>query len=111
MGGFWMSRSSNTPSFFGDIVIVVFVLVQCLDGILTFIGLKVWGEFVVEANPFVGWLISTMRIYLGLATAKLVAIGCGVLLYWYGLHNVIALLTFLYLVFAVLPWMHFFLTL
>jgi len=97
----WMWRRSN--SLFGDITIILFVLVQCLDGTFTYVGVNVWGVGI-EANPLISCVMSVMGVGLGLATAKLVAIGLGLYFYWYGLHNLVALLTTIYVIIAILPW-------
>jgi hypothetical protein len=41
---------------------------------------------------------------IGLAAAKLVAIGFGVMLHLRGVHSVVAILTGIYLVLSILPW-------
>ena len=44
-------RRWDTPrSTFGDLMVVVFLVVQCLDGVLTYLGVSIWGPGV-EANP------------------------------------------------------------
>ena len=35
---------------FGDLAVLVFVIVQCLDGALTYLGVHTWG-MGIEANP------------------------------------------------------------
>ncbi len=40
----------------------------------------------------------------GLAGAKLVAIGFGIILHLRRVHNIVALLTLVYLTVAILPW-------
>ena len=31
-------RQWDTPSFFGNLIVVGFLVVQCLDGVLTYLG-------------------------------------------------------------------------
>ena len=42
---------------FGDIAVVVFMLVQALDGALTYLGVHIWGPSI-EANPLVSSAVS-----------------------------------------------------
>jgi hypothetical protein len=96
-------------SRFGDVVVVGFVLVQFLDGVLTYLGVSTWGPGV-EANPLVSLAIAAGGLGGGLAAAKLVAIGFGIALHLRRVHNVVALLTAIYVAAAILPWTALFLT-
>ncbi|OGN01783.1 MAG: hypothetical protein A3I26_03335 [Candidatus Yanofskybacteria bacterium RIFCSPLOWO2_02_FULL_43_10] len=102
MGGF-MRSSWKRPDTPGNIVIVAFILVQCLDGALTYVGVTNWG-LAAEANPVVGWTMSVMGIGLGLMTVKLVAVGLGIWLHLCQFHGIVAILTIFCLFVAVLPW-------
>jgi hypothetical protein len=42
----------DTPSVFGDLAVLGFLLVQCLDGVFTYLGVQRWGPGI-EANPLV----------------------------------------------------------
>jgi hypothetical protein len=95
---------------FGDIAVVGFMIVQALDGILTYLGFHIWGTSV-EANPLISSAVSFAGVGLGLATAKLVAVGLGVILHLRRVHVVIALLTAFYLAAAIIPWTMMFLSL
>jgi cation transporter-like permease len=90
-------------SLFGDLVIVVFLVCQALDGVFTYVGLQSFGPSI-EANP----LICAALPYFGgaatLAGAKLVAALLGIALHLTGVHRVVAALTALYLCAAVTPW-------
>ena len=63
-------RTSNNR--FGDVMVLGFLLVQCLDGVFTYLGVKTWGP-AVEANPLVSSAIAAAGLGLGLVGAKLVA--------------------------------------
>ena len=89
---------------FGDIAIVAFLLVQLLDGILTYIGLSTYGPHM-EGNPVIAWLISMMGEGPALATAKLAAGGFGIALHVSAVHKAVALLAGFYFAVAVLPWL------
>ncbi len=99
----WLSQRSETPGLFGNVFIVVLVLTQCLDGVFTYVGVTNWG-FDMESNHLVIFFMSVMGIGLGLAIIKLVGIGLGIFVYQRGLHNTVAFLAIVYLVFGVLPW-------
>jgi hypothetical protein len=95
---------------FGDVSVLVFVLVQCLDGVFTYCGLHIWGTSV-EANPLVSSAVSLAGVGPGLAVAKLVAVGLGVVLHLRRVHLVVAALSAFYIAVAILPWAVMFLTL
>jgi hypothetical protein len=101
----WDTRHSR----FGNVVVLGFVLVQFLDGGLTYLGVSMWGP-TVEANP----LLSSAMAYAGLgpslAAAKSVAIGLGIVLHLCRVHTMVALLTAFYLAAAIIPWAALFLT-
>ena len=88
---------------FGDIALVMFLLAQALDGVLTYVGVSTLG-LRMEGNPFVGWLMSSMGEAAGLATAKLAAGFFGVALHLSAVHKTVALLTVFYVAVAVAPW-------
>jgi hypothetical protein len=97
-------------SAFGDLAVLVFVVVQCLDGVFTYLGLHIWG-ISIEANPLVSSAVSFAGVGPGLAAAKLVAVGLGVLLHVRRVHFVVAALSAFYIAVAILPWAVMFLTL
>ncbi len=97
-------RRWDTPrSAFGDLAVLGFVVVQCLDGAFTYLGVRIWGPGI-EANPLVSSAVSAAGLGAGLAGTKLVAIGFGMLLHLHRVHNLVALLTAIYLVAAIVPW-------
>jgi hypothetical protein len=97
-------KSWDQPrSLFGDLIVVGFVLMQCLDGVLTYLGIGIWGP-AIEANPLISSAMATAGVVAGLGGAKLVAIGLGMLLHLRRVHNLVALLTAIYFAAAVLPW-------
>ena len=98
------SHPDTQRSVFGDVVLLVFLLAQCLDGVLTYVGVVTYGT-TIEANP----LIATMMAYLGhgvaLMGAKTVAAFLGICLLLRQVHLVVALLAVFYVAVAVIPWM------
>jgi hypothetical protein len=97
-------------ALFGDIAVVCFVIVQCLDGVLTYLGVHIWGPSI-EANPLVSSAVALAGLGGGLAAAKLAAIGLGMALHLRRVHGVVAFLTAFYIVVAIVPWTLLFLSL
>jgi hypothetical protein len=94
----------DTPrSLFGDVVVLGFLLVQCLDGGFTYLGVSLWG-LGIEGNPIISSAVSYAGLGVGLAGAKLAAVALGIGLHLLRVHNVVALLTVIYVVGAILPW-------
>jgi len=90
-------------SLFGDLMVLAFLIVQALDGTMTYVGLSTVGH-VVEGNPLVAGLMTAFGLGLGLTGAKLVAASLGIALHLFGTHRLIALLTAVYFGAAILPW-------
>jgi hypothetical protein len=88
---------------FGDVALVAFLLVQALDGVLTYVGVSTYGPHI-EGNPVVAWLIACLGRGPALATAKLAAGGFGVALHLSSVHRAVAVLAAFYLAVAVIPW-------
>lgn len=100
----------DTPdSRFGDLVVLGFLVVQFLDGGLTYLGVTIWGPGV-EANPLLSSAMAYLGIGASLAAAKSVAIGFGIILHLYRVHTMVALLTLFYVAAAIVPWAAVFLT-
>ena len=91
------------PSLFGDVVLVTFLLMQVLDGTLTYVGVTTFG-MGIEANP----LLASLMMHLGhgpaLMAAKSVAALLGIGLHLRGTHLAVAILAAFYITAAVLPW-------
>lgn len=96
-------RWESPRSTFGDLVVLVFMIVQCLDGVFTYLGVRTWGPGV-EANPLISSAMSMAGLAGGLAGAKLVAAAFGIMLHLRRVHNLVALLTAIYIAAAILPW-------
>jgi hypothetical protein len=98
------TRGSSQRKMFGEIALLVFLLTQVLDGVLTYIGVSTYG-LRVEGNPIIAWLISALGEAPGLAAAKLAA-GCfGIALHLSAVHTAVALLAAFYVVVAIVPWL------
>ena len=94
----------------GDFIVLAFLVVQALDGALTYVGLATIGR-VVEGNPLVAGLMTSFGFGVGLAGAKLFAAALGIALHLFGTHRLVAMLTAFYLAIAVVPWVAVFATL
>jgi uncharacterized membrane protein len=90
-------------SLFGDVVLVVFLLAQCFDGVFTYVGVMVYGSGI-EANPLIAALMDAMGHGPGLATAKLAAAALGIALHLRNVHSAVMVLAGFYLVAAIIPW-------
>ena len=88
---------------FGDAVIVLFLLAQAADGVMTYVGVTTLGVHL-EANPLLAALMQAFGQGTAVAAAKVVASGLGISLHLIGVHRVLAVLTGVYLVAAILPW-------
>jgi uncharacterized membrane protein len=97
----WRPRSHR--AWFGDIALVVFLLAQCFDGVLTYVGVLTYGV-QIEANPIIVALMDQLGHGTALMTAKIVAAVLGIGLHLKNVHNAVALLALFYLVVAVGPW-------
>lgn len=94
---------------FGNLVILLFVIVQVLDGALTYLGVHLFGHGI-EANPLVRSAVSLAGVGGGVAAAKLFAVSLGILLHLRRVHLAVAALTAFYLAVAILPWSALFLS-
>ncbi len=98
-----LSRTRTTsPVWFGNLVILLFLIAQALDGIFTYLGIRAFG--LSEGNPLIAYSFRHAGVGPGLTGAKLIAVGCSMLLHLLGLHRTLGVLTLLYLSFAILPW-------
>jgi uncharacterized membrane protein len=91
-------------SRFGDVAVVVFLLTQALDGVLTYVGVRLMGLHM-EANPLLAWLMAELGSGAALTSAKVLAGGFGIILHLSCVHRVVAALAAFYVVVAILPWM------
>jgi len=95
---------STRRDLFGDIALVVFLIAQASDGVLTYVGVSTYGLHM-EANPLIGWLMTVLGEGAALATAKAAAVGFGIALHLSAVHRAVAVLAVVYLTVAVVPWL------
>jgi len=96
-------RWDDSRSLFGDLVVMGFLCVQVLDGLFTYLGVSLWGVGI-EANPLDSSAVVVAGPIAGLTVVKSVAIGFGIVLHLRRVHNLVALLTLVYVAVAILPW-------
>ncbi len=89
---------------FGDVVIILFLVSQALDGVLTYLGFKQFGVNI-EANPLISSVVPILGQGFAVAAAKLLAAGFGITLHLRGVHRAVAALSALYVAVAIVPWM------
>ena len=89
------------------VVLVVFIVLQAADGLLTYAAVERFGT-TAEGNPLLATWIMLTGPEPALIGAKTMACLCGGLLYAAGVHHVLAGLSVLYLFAAVVPWLRIF---
>jgi hypothetical protein len=87
----------------GNLLFLLFAIVQVADGWLTYVGISHYGPGI-EANPIIVWYTSVFGAAAALTGAKVVAVACGAILHLLARHITIAFLTATYIVAAVWPW-------
>src|SRR5688572_17457994 len=91
-----MANRPAPGSYFGDFVLLLFLLAQCFDGVFTYVGVSVFG-IGIEANPLIAGLMLHLGHGMALLGAKTLAVVLGIALHLRQTHTIIALLTALYL--------------
>lgn len=89
---------------FGNAVIVLFLLAQAADGVLTYVGVNLLGPGI-EANPLIAWLMAALGEGPALALAKGTAATLGAALHLATVHRVLAALVVVYFFGAIGPWL------
>jgi uncharacterized membrane protein len=97
-----------TRSWFGDAVILLFLIAQAADGVCTYVGVSTFGVWL-ESNPLLATLIATFGPGTAVTSAKVFAAVLGISLHRLGVHGILAGLTGIYLLVALLPWLGVFL--
>jgi hypothetical protein len=97
-------RTCATHPLFGNAAVVVFLVAQCLDGVLTYVGVTTFGTRI-EGNPLIALLMSHLGQGVALMIAKATAGALGMALHLGGVHRAVACLAFFYVAAAVVPWM------
>lgn len=88
----------------GVVVLVIFIGVQILDALLTWNGLKRFGP-AAEGNPILSFYMSFFGAAPTLGVAKGLAMCGGGLLCLKSRYVILSILTLVYIVGAVVPWL------
>ena len=95
----------NRQIRFGDLVFALFILVQILDGVLTYMGVLHFDAGVeVEGNPLLRIAMLALGVRTALLIVKVAAMLFGWFIYFHRYHKVLATLTAFYAVAAIFPW-------
>ena len=86
------------------LILLVFLLLQIFDGILTYTAVAVLGV-VGEGNVLLAAMMQIVGAGPTLLGAKTLAAGCGILLYVRGFYGILGILTGLYACAAITPWL------
>lgn len=86
------------------LVFALFLVCQAADGLMTYGAVSIWGS-MAEGNPLLQTWMALVGPGPALLGAKLLASGCGAILYLLGGTRILTALTLLYLVAAVIPWL------
>ena len=91
------------------LVLLFYLVAQAYDGLFTYVAVRALGVDV-EGNPLLAALMAHYGPAPALMVAKLVAAASGILVYARNLNGILAALTALYLVAAILPWLYIYAT-
>ncbi len=89
----------------GRLTFLIFIVFQVSDGLITYGAVSIFGPGA-EGNPLIAAWMHIAGPAPALIGAKVVACGCGAVLYVFGIQRMLAALTGLYLLGALLPWLH-----
>jgi hypothetical protein len=84
-------------------MLALFAAIQVADGVLTAAGVERFGTHI-EANPLIHLAVQGVGLGITLVTAKLLAMSCATVLHIHSRHLVLAVLTAVYVVGAIVPW-------
>jgi hypothetical protein len=86
------------------LVLLLFLAAQGWDGVFTYVAVGAHGV-AAEGNALVAEWMALVGPGAAVLGAKLLAAGCGIVLYLLGVHHVLAGLTLLYALVAIGPWL------
>lgn len=86
------------------LVLLLFLAAQVFDGLFTYVAVTAVGVQAEGNMMLAGWM-ELVGPGPTLLVAKLVAAAAGVLVYYRGMHRLLATLTILYGVVAIGPWL------
>jgi len=86
------------------VMLLLFLTAQGFDGLFTYTAVHAYG-LRAEGNVLIATWMALVGPAAALCGAKTVAGACGVFLYARGLHRTLSLLTMLYAIGAIGPWL------
>jgi hypothetical protein len=86
------------------LILAMFFVAQAFDGLFTYVAVQAYGV-VAEGNVILATWIDLVGLGPALIGAKLLACGCGLLLYCLGLRRALLGLTVFYAAAAIVPWL------
>ena len=86
------------------VMLLLFLTAQGFDGLFTYTAVHAYG-LNAEGNVLIATWMALVGPAAALFGAKTVAAACGILLYTRGLHRTLSLLTMIYVIGAIGPWM------
>jgi hypothetical protein len=86
------------------IMLLLFLAMQAFDGLFTYTAVHAYGVHA-EGNILLATWMGLVGPTATLFGAKIVAAACGVFLYIRGVHRTLMLLTIIYVIGAIAPWM------
>ena len=86
------------------VMLLLFLTAQGFDGLFTYTAGHAYG-LNAEGNVLIATWMALVGPAAALFGAKTVAAACGILLYTRGLHRTLSLLTMIYVIGAIGPWM------
>ena len=89
---------------FSRVVLLLFLAAQGFDGLFTYAAVHAYG-LQAEGNILIATWMSLVGPAAALFGAKTVASACGILLYMRGMHRTLSLLTAVYGIGAIGPWL------
>jgi hypothetical protein len=84
-------------------ILLLFLTAQACDGLLTYAAIQAHG-LAAEGNVLLATWMALVGPAPALVGAKTLAAACGILLYLKGIHRTLAVLTAVYAVGALGPW-------
>ena len=86
------------------VILLLFLAAQGFDGLFTYAAVHAYG-LQAEGNILIATWMSLVGPAAALFGAKTVASACGILLYMRGMHRTLSLLTAVYGIGAIGPWL------
>src|SRR5262245_59066344 len=86
------------------VMLLLFLVAQSFDGLFTYTAVHAYG-LNAEGNVLLATWMSVVGPAVALFGAKAVAAACGVFLYMRGVHKTLTILTAVYVIGAIGPWL------